>query len=240
MFPVQDMDEQIRRSKNGDHAAREDFLGNCKPFVYRVASKFSGKFLEWGRDEELAVALIAFNEALDRYREETGVPFLAYARMVMKSRLTDYRRRESRNAIAGMPLPLDDDNSNGAVFTKSWEAYWEDAAHREREEEIKEFEALLNKYGVSFEDLVRCSPKHRDTRHSLMQAAVALAESNSLFQELRNKKKMPLTELERVTGVSRKSLERGRKYIIAVALLISRREDFLFLSSYLKLPAPGL
>lgn len=46
-------------------------------------------------------------------------------------------------------------------------------------------------------------------------------------------------ELEKLTGLSRKTLERGRKYIIAMALLINSREDYLYLSSYLKLPSPA-
>jgi len=69
-----------------------------------------------------------------------------------------------------------------------------------------------------------------------MRAAWSLVEDCALFEELSHKKKLPLTELEKNTGIRRKNLERGRKYIIAMALLISRREDFLYLSSYLRLP----
>lgn len=240
MFPVQDTEEKIRKIKQGDRLAREDFLESYRPFVFKAACKFARRFLEWGRDDELAIALIAFNEAIDRFREDSGVPFLAYARMVMSSRLTDLRRRENRNAMVNVPLPPPADGLNDAEFRKAWEIYWEEASSREREEEIKEFEELLNTYGVSFKDLVRCSPRHHDTRQSLMLAARILVEKNNLFEVLRVKKKLPLAELEKDTGISRKTLERGRKYIIAMSLLIYRREDFLYLGSYLKLPAPGI
>lgn len=240
MFPVQDMEEKIRKIKQGDRLVREDFLESCKPFILKAACKFSKRILEWGRDDEPAIALIAFNEAIDRFREDSGVPFLAYARMVMGSRLTDHRRRENRNAMTNVPLPPHGDGISDVEFARAWEVYWEEAAAREREEEIKEFEELLNTYGISFDDLVRCSPRHRDTRHSLMLAAWELAEKSNLFEELRDKKKLPLQELEKNTGIGRKTLERGRKYIIAMALLIYSREDFLYLGSYLKLPAPGL
>ncbi|MCL6560650.1 MAG: RNA polymerase sigma-I factor [Firmicutes bacterium] len=239
MFPVLDMEKTIKTIKQGNRLAREDFLESCKPFVFKVACKFSRRILEWGRDDELAIALIAFNEAIDRFREDSGVPFLAYARLVMGSRLTDYHRRENRNNLASVPLPPPGEGAHDAEYAKAWEVYWEEVAAREREEEIQEFEELLKGYGVSFEDLVKCSPKHRDTRRSLMLAARVLAENNNLMNELKDKKKLPLIELEKKTGVGRKTLERGRKYIIAMALLIYRREDFLYLGSYIKLPAPG-
>lgn len=236
MYPVQVVEEKIKKIKQGDRPAREEFLENHKPFVHRMACKFSGRILEWGRDEELAVALIALNEAIDRFRDETGVPFLAYARIVMHSRLTDYQRREIRKTAVQVPLASGMEDSEALGVNKSWETYLTDMAAREREEEIKEFEQLLNEYNVSFKDLVKCSPKHRDTRQSLMTAAAELTINEKLLKELKNNKKLPLAELEKLTGISRKTLERGRKYIIAITLLMHKQREYLYLSSYLKLP----
>jgi RNA polymerase sigma factor len=237
LFPVPDLENIIIKIKEGDHLAREDFLENCRPFVFTTACRVSRRVLEWGRDDELAVALIAFNEAIDRYREDSGVPFLAYARMVMGSRLTDHYRRESRVALSNVPLDQSGEAAGSLEYAKSWEVYWEEKAAGEREEEIKEYGRLLTSYGVTFDDLVECSPRHRDTRQMLMRAAWTLVEKSDLFEELQHKRKLPLTELEKSTGIRRKNLERGRKYIIAMALLISRREDFLYLSSYLRIPS---
>lgn len=238
MHPVQ-VEENIRRIKEGDRLLREDFLENNKAFIHKIACKFSKRLLEWGRDDELAVALMALNEAIDRFRADTGVPFPAYARIVILSRLTDHRRRESRSASLEVPLQQQGEESNSAEFSKAWEVYLLETAARERLEEIKEFEELLRGYGVSFEDLVKCSPRHRDTRRSLMLAAEELTKRENLLNEFRAKKKLPLSELENCTGLSRKTLERGRKYIIAISLLISRQNDFLYLSSYLRLPVQG-
>ncbi|HPZ43988.1 MAG TPA: RNA polymerase sigma-I factor [Bacillota bacterium] len=237
MFPAQDLDNTVKRIKQGDQLAREDFLESYKPFIFKAACKFCKRGLDWGRDDELAIALIAFNEAIDRYREDSGVPFLAFARLVIVSRLKDYFRRENRADAEG--LSLEADRQNNLECARSWEAYLEEEASREREEEIKEYEVLLSSYGVTFEDLVKCSPRHRSTRLSLLHAAQELANSNQLLNELKTKKKLPLIDLEKITGVSRKTLERGRKYIIAMALLISKREEYLYLSSYLILPSPA-
>lgn len=236
LYPVQVVDEKIKKIKQGDRSAREDFLENYKPFVCKMACKFTGRVLEWGRDEELAVALIALNEAIDRFREETGVPFLAYARIVMLSRLKDYKRRESRKTAAQVQLFSSIDESDTVGLNKSWETYLAEVAAWEREEEIKEFEGLLNQYNVSFRDLVKCSPRHRDTRQSLMKAAATIAENENLLKELHDNKKLPLAELEKITNISRKTMERGRKYIIAITLLIHKQRDYIYLSSYLNLP----
>jgi RNA polymerase sigma factor len=237
LFPVREPDDTVKIIKQGDLQAREDFLESCKPFIHRAACKFCRRVLDWGRDDELAVALIAFNEAIDRFREDSHVPFLAFARLVMLSRLKDYYRRENRVAAAG--LSLEADVQNNLEYARAREAYLEEEASREREEEIKEYEQLLSSYGVTFGDLVKCSPRRRDTRRSLLLAAHELAGSSQLFTELRTKKKLPLMGLEKVTGLSRKTLERGRKYIIAMALLICNREEYLYLGSYLKLPSPA-
>lgn len=237
MFPVQEPEKTIIKIKTGDDSAREDFLEKCRPFVYKIACRVSKRVLEWGRDDELAVALIAFNEAIDRYRVDSGVPFPAYARMVIGSRLTDYFRKESRINHSNVPLTPNGEVTASLEYAKAWEVYWEEKAAEEREEEIKEYSELLESYGVTFEDLVKCSPRHGDTRQNLMRAAWSLVEEDSLLEELKHKKKLPLVELEKSTGIRRKNLERGRKYIIAMALLISRREEFLYLSSYLRIPS---
>lgn len=239
MFPSQNLEEIIKKIKQGDYSAREDFLESCRPFVFKAACKFSKQILEWGRDEELSVALIAFNEAIDRYSIESGVPFQAFARIVMNSRLTDYRRRENRNAMSRVPLQRPGGGLHDMEISKAWEVYWDETVASEREDEIKEFEKLLKVYGVSFDDLVKYSPKHHDTRQSLTAAAQVLAEDSKLWDEFTEKKKLPLLELQKGTQISRKTLERGRKFIIALALLINKREDFIYLSSYVKLPAPG-
>jgi len=240
LFPAQDVEAEIRKIKQGDDLARERFLEDSKPLIYKIACKFSRRVLEWGRDDELAIGLIAFNEAIDRFCDDFGVPFFAYARKVIGSRLVDYYRRENRSGMSKIQLPLEEEGVNSVEFAKSWDIYLEEEAAREREEEIKEYEELLRMYGVSFEELVKCSPRHRDTRQSLMLVAWELAGESSLFKKFRDNKKLPLAELEKKTGVGRKTLERGRKYIVAMTLLIHRREDFLYLASYLKLPVTSL
>ncbi|MEW6426259.1 MAG: RNA polymerase sigma-I factor [Bacillota bacterium] len=234
MLPFADLEKELRKARAGDPAAREKILEELRQFVLQVVSRVCRRRLEWGRDDELSIGLMALNEAIDRYREERRVPFLAFARLLVKSRLTDYLRRQARE-----PVFLDgEEAAAGAEIARAREEHWAHEAALEREEEIKEFNRLLNSYGISFADLVKCSPKHGDTRRALLQAARRLSAHQDLMGNLLRTKRLPVLELAKLTGVHPKTLERGRKYIIAVALIWYHCEDFLYLCSYLK-PAGG-
>jgi len=46
--------------------------------------------------------------------------------------------------------------------------------------------------------------------------------------------RLPLQELELATGLSRKVLERGRKYVLALSLIFAHPEEFPFLNDHLR------
>jgi len=234
MIPFEQLEKELKKARTGDPDARERLLEDLRQFVLQTASHLCRRKLEWGRDDELSIAFLAVNEAIDRYREERQVPFLAYARLLVKSRLTDYMRREARG-----PLLLDSEETAAALdAVRAREEHWAREASLEREEEIKEFNRLLNSYGISFTDLVNCSPRHADTRRVLLGVAGKLAARRDLMSSLVRTKKLPVRELAELTGVNPKTLERGRKYIIAVALIRHHCTDFLYLCSYLR-PGAG-
>ena len=54
--------------------------------------------------------------------------------------------------------------------------------------------------------------KHKDARARALEVAKTLASSPELMAFLTKRKALPLKELEKVVGVSRKTLERQRKY----------------------------
>ncbi len=85
---------------------------------------------------------------------------------------------------------------------------------------VNSFYEILKDYRISLADLVKVSPKHRDTKESLVGAARRLVESPQMLEYLHNYKQLPLKELVAATGLSRRVLEKGRKYIITVALII--------------------
>ena len=215
--------EMLVQAQAGDAAAREEIILAYRPLVFRTASAFCRRPLEWGRDDELSVGLMALNEAIDTYRSEKGASFAFYAQMVIRSRLADYLRRENRQArlaaaAAAQPMAAEPAEEEWLVW--------------ERAEEIRRYAQELAEFGLTFRDLVAACPKHRDTRQNLIKAARHLA-TTPLFTELKRTKRVPLAELALASGVHRKTLERGRKYIIALALVLGAPEKYPYLSSYL-------
>ena len=88
-------------------------------------------------------------------------------------------------------------------------------------DEIEAVQELLQEYGFSFFDLADCSPKAEKTKKQCAQAVIALLEDPELFRRMRSTKALPTKEIIRVSGVSKKILERHRKYIIAAAEILN-------------------
>lgn len=62
--------------------------------------------------------------------------------------------------------------------------------------------------------------------------AYTLVEHEELKKILFEKKQLPVKQLEKLVAVSRKTVERNRKYIIAMAIIITG--DYVYLKDYLK------
>jgi RNA polymerase sigma factor len=214
----------LEKARRGDEKSRDTLIKAHIPLVLKVASQFCGRFLRLGEDEEAQVALEAFNEAVDSFEPEAGVPFASFAQTVMRRRLIDDLRRKQR---AGREIPLssfdeEDEDGNARNVVEAAEAFaeYESAQEQiERRDEIDRYKRLLEGFGISLSDLVRLTPRHADARQRAIEVARLVAEDPLLREYLEAKHELPLRQLEQRTGLSRKTLERQRKYIVAIALV---------------------
>jgi RNA polymerase sigma factor len=71
-----------------------------------------------------------------------------------------------------------------------------------------------------------------------MQVAAAVTENAALLERLLATKQLPIKELMCITGHSRKVLESGRRYIIALVLILTR-EEFLPMRALIQFPDKG-
>ena len=46
---------------------RNDFIEQSMPFIIKTTSSFLGRYVCTDNDEEFSIALIAFNEAIEKY-----------------------------------------------------------------------------------------------------------------------------------------------------------------------------
>ncbi len=228
----------VVESQKGSSTARERLIKSYTPFILKTASKVSGRYVRLGEDDEVSVSLMAFNEAIDCFDTAKNHSFLSFAETVIKRRLIDHFRKESALTKKVVPLSSfeqnDEDNDGSYYYIESKQAievYQEKNAASERKEEILQFSKRLSEFGISFQELVSVSPKHEDARIRAMEAAKIIASDPEMLNHLITKKELPLKKLESNVGISRKTLERQRKYIIALTLVFI--SDFEYLKQYL-------
>ncbi len=229
--------EAILKIQSGDRQTREEFLDEYKPFIAKTAMHLCKRPLDWGANDELSIALIAFDSAITSYDPEKQVPFLPFARVVIQNRLKDFFRKESRFQVE---CPFEAETDEGRILSpaevqSAWENFQERTIEDERQDEIAEYEKLLCDFNIDFASLVEVSPKHKDSRQTLVQAAGFIAGKKELMDYLLEKKQLPIGELILRTGINRKTLERGRKFIIATVLVLHYAMEFPYIRSYINL-----
>lgn len=216
-------DSLIAAARAGEPGARDELIRKYTALVLKVGAQVSGRYLRMGQDEEISVGMMAINEAIDRYDPERGASFLTFAEMVVRRRLLDYYRRQRRaREIPLSELQGEDDEGNPLAGAEEREALAQHDAREEaedRREEIAQYARRLLEFGIRFSDLANDSPKHEDARERAIACARIVAETPALREHLLQRRELPLKALEGRVPVSRKTLERQRRYIIAVALI---------------------
>lgn len=227
-------EELLRRAKGGDPDARNRLIQDYTPFVLRVASQKVGRFLRPGADDEVSVALLAFNEAIDAYDEGRG-SFLSFSQTVIQRRLVDFFRRDRtrQNEVTLTDLePVDDQAAERSPLDQKAEAAWQAQQEQEsRRQEIEEYRMILERLGIRLADLVRHAPKHRDSRDRAISLARAVVNDPNGREALVDRGELPVLDLAREFHVSRRLIERHRLYIVAVAIILIH--DLPFLQDYL-------
>lgn len=228
------IDKLVWKAKTGDEKVMDELLIAYTPFMKKTASFVCNRFID-DSDEEFSIAMVGFHEAVLKYKPEENASLKTFAHLIMKRRLIDYIRKEAvRNA--NVLLTIDDDENemaNEYVFDESSIfSYSEERRAKERREELAEYGRLLDEYGLSFKELAAVSPKHADSRKTAFQLAQIIAETPEFYNHLMENKRLPMKQLEEIVEVSRKTIERHRKYIIAVTLLLNN--DFIYIKEYVK------
>ena len=235
------MQEDVSRdtlisAQSGDPLVREDLIRSHKAFIARVSSKVCSRYLTWDNDDELSIALVAFNEAIDSFDPHGGACFHSFVQMVIRRRLVDYFRKEGKHQhLSFSPINSEDEELSRYALDTSLEQYQESENQEFFAQVVEYYVTVLCDYNVTLDDLIKISPKHSDRKQTLTRAAVTLSENPELMVHLQAHRLLPIKELELLTGIKRKVLEKGRKYLIALALILSQ-PDFYPLKIFMQIP----
>lgn len=212
---------------------RDKFIEENKGFIYNIASKICNRKLDWLNDDELSIALIAFNTACDTYNDNKG-NFLSYAKVLIKNALIDFFRK-MKNA----PCLMFQDEEEVINYIDNKGALIEFEKEKEnlrRAEEIAILSNELIKYKLNFSDLAEASPSHIDTRETLLNIAFKCSREECIIDYINNKKNLPIKEIILLTNANRKFLEKWRKYILVLILILSSNE-YSYIKSYFNIEA---
>ncbi|MBS4188977.1 RNA polymerase sigma factor SigI [Bacillus sp. FJAT-49705] len=229
------LEETVILIQQGDTALQNDLIQSYKPFIAKTVSSVCKRYIHES-DDEFSIGLIAFNEAIQKYSHDKGSSLISFAEVIIKRRVIDYIRKQVKYQNLKLDIDVGQGEEDQIAATieneLSIEQYNRKTEEESRREEILQFTEILRQYDLSFSDLIEQSPKHADARKNAMNIARIICENEGLRQVLLEKKRLPIKQLEEHVSVSRKTIERNRKYIIAISIILI--SDYVYLQDYIK------
>ena len=205
---------------------RNEFIKEYTGFILSSASKAAGRYIS-REDDEYSTALIAFNEAIDRYEKDRG-SFLSFAAVVIRSRIIDEARKRHMETVPFSEL--DSEDEDGQV--QSFDPVGAPDVVSEAQLELALLKEKLLSYDISFFELPKFTPKSRKTKRETFKVIECISESEELRNSLAETGKIPVGAVIERVGASRKLMERHRKYIIAAVIILSG--DYPTAAEYIK------
>lgn len=206
----------------------DQLIRDYMPFIRTETGKFLKRPPVEGRDDELGIAMMAFYEAIGGYSKERRA-FLSYAAMLIRSRLIDNVRKEQKHTYdVSMDAPLgDEDTTLADVLADSRNEQEERLMREATREEIAELVAQMKGFGVELSDVADNCPRQQRTLEACRKALQYARENPALLDELLRTGKLPISSLSAGSGAERKTLERHRKYMVALLLIYTNGFDIL-------------
>ncbi len=201
-----------------DSLAADDLIAQYLPYIKSEAARTLGRFPTQD-DDELSIAMFAFYEAILSYERGRGA-FLKLAAAAIKNRLIDYRRKQARHERhLSLDAPVGD--MDVSVGQQLADAQADLNIHHDRadaQQEIAHFVLQLSEFGLSLTDIAENCPKQDRTMAACMQVLEYARRNTDLLEQLVATKKLPMRQLSEGARVEKKTMERHRKYIVAILL----------------------
>lgn len=198
-----------------NNGAREILIESKKDFICSCASKAAGKYIDC-HDDIYSVSLIAFNDAIDAFDKEKGY-FYSFAAKVIHNRVIDYLKSENKYGnIVSLNICSNDNEENTFDIEDKKSKVSSDTAL-----EIYSLKEELEKFDISFFDLPKASPKAKKTKEVCLKVISFILRNKDVLKSIYDKRCLPANEISIGVPVSKKILDKHRKYIIAGVLICS-------------------
>lgn len=221
---------QVYEAKDSLYAS-DDLIVQYLPFIKSETSKFLKRPPIEGQDEELSVAMIAFHEAIQSYDKNKG-SFMGLATTIIRNRLIDHWRSNKKHqdviSIESTVYSGEDDGQTLADTLEDDFDHEESFTSREATQaEIDELAHQMEDFGVNLSDVAENCPKQERTLFACQEAIDVAKEDENIMSDLLRTKRLPIKKITELSGVSKKTIERHRKYIIAILLIFSNGYEII-------------
>lgn len=192
----------------GDEHLRNHFIKQYLPFIVKTCSAHIGCYIEVENNEELTIAMIAFDEAISKYDPKKGT-FIAFAERIIKNRLIDFQRTQDKTNF----ISYDDPDNTIAKHIASSQNLEQDVVEKT---EIEHYENALKQFGLTYEDLIEASPKHIKTRTKALSIGKRASKEATIVDKLYKTKRLPITKIATQFKVTIKIIKRSKALITSV------------------------
>ncbi len=227
--------DQVAVQSRTDEAKLNTLIAQSEFFIIKTASKVTHRYITKS-DDEWAIALQAFVQAVDGYQLDKG-SFFSFADTVICRRLIDYQRKQNKytHEIAVNPYVFDTPSETEEEDAAVTQAVAKAVSQRDNDSLKYEIEAaneVLAQYGFSFFDLVSSSPKAKKTKIVCAEIIRYIVSHRELVDTLSRTRQLPLNQIEKNMQIPRKMIERHRKYLIAAVVILSG--EYPYLADYVR------
>ena len=210
-----------------DMQIADELIKEYMPFIKSETSKFLHRVPTYD-DDELSISMIAFHEAIRSYSRTRG-SFLKYASVIIKNRLIDYARKEQKQSSV-LSIEMLGEERETSVENNMPDEKDEIAEYEMRDatkSEIVELVRQMEPFGVSLSDVADNCPKQQKTIKACADAIEYAKQHPELLDEFLRTKRLPMAELTKGSGAERKTLERHRKYLVALLLIYTNGYEII-------------
>ncbi len=227
-----ELEEKIILAKS-DSSLREEIIHDYVNFIKARASEAAGKSVTES-DDDFSVAMIAFNEAIDSYKEDKG-KFLSFSSVVIRNKVLNHIRSERKHYKIIPFSSLSATDKDGDV--KEFDVADTKSEINDAAVEIQAVTQELKRLNISFFDLPKVSPKSKKTKAACSLIIRYILSEPTLVKNIKTKGILPSKQIKDKLKVNDKLLERHRKYIISAVIILRGKYDIL--SEYLSFVKEG-
>ena len=220
---------QVYEAKT-DLEAADRLIGQYMGFIRSETVKFTHAAPEDGHEDELSIAMLAFYEAILSYEKGRGA-FLPYAARAIRNRLIDHYRSEKRHGnVISLHTPLGAEEDGSELLetipdTVDHADAFETRAASQRE--IQEFSEKLTQFGLTFSDVADNCPRQERTFAACRRVLDFARLQPELLKRVEDTGKLPMNELASGSGTDKKTMERHRKYLVAILLAFTNGYEII-------------